>query len=88
MPARARSEGKRLLKASVRYVGHAGVGVVSLRGAPISLPTVAAVGSSDFFILEGFSGVTCLLRVVVWFIWWWCTREIEAHCIAPRCSSQ
>ena len=48
VPARARSEGKRLLQAGVRSVwapaglegrnvGHAGVGVVSLRGAPISL---------------------------------------------------
>ena len=55
MPARARSEGKRLWKAVVRsvwapaslegrHVCHAGVGVVSLRGAPISLPTVATVG--------------------------------------------
>ena len=55
MAARARSEGKRPLKVGVRsvwasaslagrHVGHAGVGVVCLRGAPISLPTVATVG--------------------------------------------
>ena len=46
VPARAGSEGKRLLLAGIRsvwdpaseggHVGHAGVGVVSLRGAPIS----------------------------------------------------
>ena len=62
VPARARSEGKRLLQAGARsvwalaslegwHVGHAGVGVVSLRGAPISLPTIAAVGFSQFFQL-------------------------------------
>ena len=62
MPASARSEGKRLLLAGVRsvwapasleggHVGHAGVGVVSLRGAPISLPSVATVGFSEFFHL-------------------------------------
>ena len=62
VPARARSEGKRLLHAGVRsiwapaslegrHVGHAGVGVVSLRGAPISLPTFATVGFSEFFHL-------------------------------------
>ena len=62
VPARARSEGKRLLLAGVRsvwapaslegrHVGHAGVGVVSLRGAPISLPTFATVGFSEFFHL-------------------------------------
>ena len=62
MPVRARSEGKRLLQAGVRsvwapaslegvHVGHAGVGVVSLRGAPISLPSIATVGFSEFFQL-------------------------------------
>ena len=56
VPARARSEGKKLLHAGVRsvwalasleegHVGHAGVGVVSLRGAPISLPTFAVLSS-------------------------------------------
>ena len=33
------------------HVGHAEVGVVSLRGAPISLPSIATVGFSDFFQL-------------------------------------
>ena len=60
--ARARSEGKRLLLAGVRsvwppagldggHVGHAGVGVVSLLGASISLPAFATVGFSEFFHL-------------------------------------
>ena len=64
VPARARSEGKMLLHAGVRsvwapaslegwHVGHAGVGVVSLRGASISLPTFATVGFSEFFHLGG-----------------------------------
>ena len=62
VPARARSEGKRLLQAGVcsvwapaslegRHVGNAGVGVVSLRGAPISLPSIATVGFSEFLQL-------------------------------------
>ena len=62
VPARAKSEGKRLLHAGVRsvwapasleggHVGHAGVSVLSLRGAPISLPTFATVGFSEFFHL-------------------------------------
>ena len=60
VPARAGSEGKRLLQAGVRsvwapasleagHVGHAGVGAVSLRGAPVSLPSIATVGFSEFF---------------------------------------
>ena len=63
VPARARSEGTRLFQAGARsvwapasleggHVGHAGVGVVSLRGAPISMPTIATVVFfSDFFQL-------------------------------------
>ena len=34
-------------------VGHAGVGVVSLRGAPIPLPSIATVGFSEFFVSGG-----------------------------------
>ena len=33
------------------HVGHAGVGAVSLRGAPVSLPSIATVGFSEFFRL-------------------------------------
>ena len=73
VPARAGSEGKRLLQAGVRsvwapaslegggHVGHAGVGVVSLRGAPISLPTFATVGFSEFFHLG--RALRCLLPI-------------------------
>ena len=60
IPARVRSEWSRLRKkgcASVwapasedsSHVGHAGVGVVSLRGAPISLPTFATAQFRRFF---------------------------------------
>ena len=63
VPARARSEGTTLLHAGVRsvwapasleggHVGHAGVGVLSLRGAPISMPIFATVGFSEFFHLR------------------------------------
>ena len=72
VPARARSEGKRLLLAGVRsvwapacleggHVGHAGVGVVSLRDAPISLPTFATFGFSEFFHLGRV--LRCLLPI-------------------------
>ena len=75
VPARARSEGLSLLQAGARsvwapasleggHVGHAGVGVVSLRG----LLSVFL----NFSSLVGFSGVICLLLVVVWFISLWC----------------
>ena len=60
IPARVRSEWSRLRKkglASVwasasqdtSHVGNAGVGVVSLRGAPISLPTFATAHFRRFF---------------------------------------
>ena len=60
IPARVRSEWSRLRKkvlASVwapasqdsSHVGNAGVGVVSLRGAPISLPTLATAQFRRFF---------------------------------------
>ena len=89
VPARAGSEGKRLLQAGARsvwapacleggHVGHAGVGVVSLRGAPISMPSIATVGFSS---LVGFSGVICLLLVVVWFISLWCMAFREPRLI-------
>ena len=60
VPARARSEAERLKRAGVWSfwapasrdsgpVGHAGVGVVSLRGASLSLPTLATAAFSFFF---------------------------------------
>ena len=80
MPARARSEGERLLKFDVRSVW----APASLEGCMsvtlewvwlvswvllFFLPAVAPVGFSDFSSLVGFSGVICLLLFVVWFTW-------------------
>ena len=70
VPARARSEGKRLRGKGIgsiwspasqefSLVGNAGVGVVSLRGAPLSLPTLATAGFARFFALG--RAVRCLL---------------------------
>ena len=84
VPARERSVGKRLQQAGIRsvwasaslegrHVGHAGVGVVSLRGALISLPSMLLPVFLRFSSLVGFSGVICLFLVVVWFILLWCT---------------
>ena len=93
VPARAGSEGKRLLQAGVRsvwapasleggHVCHAGVGVVSLRGAPISLPSIATVGFFlSFSSLVGFLGVICMFLVVVWLISLWCTVFREPRLI-------
>ena len=60
IPARVRSEWARLRSKGVAsvwapasqdssHVGNAGVGVVSLRGAPLSLPTSATVQLKRFF---------------------------------------
>ena len=62
IPARARSIGLQLRKAGYQSVwapacqdqvagGHAGVGIVSLGGAPLASPTLAAPGFQDFFQL-------------------------------------
>ena len=59
IPARVRSEWKRLKKGGVEtvwnlpsqksaHVRHAGVGVISLRGVPLSLPTFATEGFRRF----------------------------------------
>ena len=81
VPAWVRSEGKRLLLAGVRsvwapagleggHVGHAGVGVVSLRGAPYLFAFYCYCWIFlSFSIFVGFSGVICLLLVVVWLNW-------------------
>ena len=64
IPARVRSEWSRLRKkelASVwapasqdsSHVGNAGVGVVSLRGAPISLPIFATASFGGFLTMVG-----------------------------------
>ena len=60
VPARVRSEWRRLRDKGISsvwspasqefsHVGNAGVGVVSLRGAPVALPTSATLGFGDFF---------------------------------------
>ena len=70
VPARARGEGKRLRgkgiasiwsPASQEFspVGNAGVGVVSLRGAPLTLPTFATSGFQRFFGLG--RAIRCVL---------------------------
>ena len=62
IPARVRSEWKRLRDKGISsvwapasqefsHVGNAGVGVVSLRGAPLALPTFATAGFGKFFWL-------------------------------------
>ena len=84
IPARVRSEWARLwckMLASVwtlasqdaSRVGHAGVGVVSLRGAPLSLPSIATVQCQRFFFDCG-RAVRCFLWVVVGLCTWlFCT---------------
>ena len=71
VPARVRSEWARLrcrrlasigalASKDASHVGHAGVGVVSLRGAPLSLPSIATVQFHLFFDCGWLSGV-CFL---------------------------
>ena len=80
IPARVRGEWARLRCKSLAstwapasqdasHVGHAGVGVVSLCGAPLSLPSIATVQFERFFIVVGLLGV-CFLWVVVGFCIW------------------
>ena len=72
VPARARSEWKRLRDKGIpsiwspasqefSHVGNAGVGVVSLRGAPLALPTFATLGFGKFFGLGRALFVVCCL---------------------------
>ena len=74
IPARARSEGARLRRAGQLsicspasqdsgHVGHAGIGVVSLRGAPLSLSTFATTYFIIFCSGQGLFGVACLLAL-------------------------
>ena len=92
VPARARSEGKRLLLAGVRsvwapasleggHVGHAGVGVVSLRGAPSLCLLLLLLVSLSFFILVGLFGVICLFLGVASFILLLCMAFREPRLI-------
>ena len=80
IPARVRGEWARLQckrMASIwapvwqeaSHVGHAGVGVISLRGAPLSLPSIATPQFQRFLIVIGLFGV-CFLWVVVGLCIW------------------
>ena len=70
MPARVRSEWSRLRMKGIgsvwapasqdsSHVGHAGVGVVSLKGAPLSLPTISTTAFRTYVALG--RAVRCLL---------------------------
>ena len=70
IPARVRSEWARLRSRGLAsiwspacqdssHVGHAGVGVVSLKGAPVALPTLATAQCKRFFDCGG--AVRCLV---------------------------
>ena len=54
------------------HVGHGGVGVISLRGAPLSLPASATAQFRRFLIVVGLCVVCCLLLLVVFCIWLFC----------------
>ena len=47
------------------HVGHAGVGVVSLEGAPVSTPSFATAAFRQFLSLDVWFGVSCLWVTVV-----------------------
>ena len=83
IPARVMSEWARLRSkklASVwapacqdsSHVGNAGVGVISMKGAPLALPTFTTAQFRSFFILVGQIGVCSLLVQVVSCTWWFC----------------
>ena len=74
IPARVRSEWSRLRRGSLSsiwspasqdlsIVGNAGVGLVSLKGAPLALPTFATAQFQRFF--DCGRAVRCLLPLVV-----------------------
>ena len=80
IPARVRSEWARLrckrlasiwapASQAASHVGHAGVGVVSLRGAPLSFPYCHYSVSAVFLIVVGLFDV-CFLWVVVKLCIW------------------
>ena len=54
------------------HVGHAAVGVVSLRSALLSLPTFATAQFKFFLIVVVRLGVYCLWGVVGFCTWWCC----------------
>ena len=84
IPARVRSEWARLKAKRVAsvwalasqdasHVGNAGVGVVSLKGAPLALPVCATAQFKAFFdCVVGSFVALCLLVLVVLCIWLFC----------------
>ena len=66
------------------HVGHAGVGVVSLRGAPLSLPTFAAAQFKRFFLIVVVRLGVCCLWGVVGFGTWWCCVGIRVLIVRLR----
>ena len=83
IPARVRSEWARLrwkglatvwapASQNTSHVGHAGVGVLSLSGAPVSLPTFATAQFERFLIVVELLSVCCPWGVVGFCIWWCC----------------
>ena len=83
VPARVRGEWARLRARGASsvwspasqessHVGHGGVGVVSLRGAPLSLPTSATTQFRRFLIVVVHYVVCCLLPLVVFCTWSFC----------------
>ena len=80
--ARLRSKGLAIVWAlasqDTSHVGHAGVGVVSLRGAPLSLRS-----SSVFLIVVVRLGVCCLWGVVG-FCTGWCCKGIRVLIVRLR----
>ena len=80
IPARVRSEWARLRRKGLAtiwapacqdssHVGNAGVGVNSMKGAPLALPTFATAQFHSFLILVGLLGVCSLLVLVVSCTW-------------------
>ena len=84
IPARVRSEWAALRRRGTHsvwaassqegsHVGHAGVGIISLKGAAVAIPIVATSAFRRFFELDlvGWFVVSCLLVVIVLCIWLW-----------------
>ena len=83
IPARVRSVGHQLRKADCHSVcspacqdqisgGHAGVGVISLCGAPLTAPTIVTPEFREFFRLGRALRVTLDAREGGWFTSLWC----------------
>ena len=84
IPARVRCEWAELRRKGVHsvwapasqegsHVGHAGVGVVSLKGPPFLCPLLQLQPLGSFFSLAGWFGVCYLWVIVGSCTWWWFT---------------